>query len=191
MTNNNRRLSGESVSILQSLIGSTIKRLIHEQFVYAPVSYGIVGIEADSGLYKITSSLQDCDLMGSEDELCFLGVDKAFDADFHEEETSNIPFIDSFVGQKLLDVILIHDTVDQYDGGQQISSLTYTKAIIFVFESKEYCFEQNWFYQEIIRITQGHDLAAKLASPESEWNEEGDWAEGCFVKCQRNIEHLK
>lgn len=191
MTNNNKKLHGERISMLRSLIGSEIKRFIHEQFVYIPISVRVVGIESDSMLYKITSSLQDCDLMGSEDELCFLDFNEAKDSDFQKAAESTIPFVDSFIGQKLLDVILVHDTVDQYDGGQQISSLTYTKALIFVFESKEYCFEQDWFYQEIIGITQGHDLVNKLNPPESEWDEEGGWAEGCCVKCQRNIEHLK
>lgn len=191
MTNNDKKLNGESISMLRSLIGKKIKRFIHEQFVYTPISVRIVGIDSESKLYKITSSLQDCDLMGSEDELCFLNFSEAKDSDFQKIEESTIPFVDSFINQKLLDVILVHDTVDQFDGGQQISSLTYTKAIIFVFESKEYCFEQDWFYQEIIGITQGHDLVSKLDSPESEWDEEDGWAEGCSVKCQRCIEHLK
>lgn len=140
MTNNDKKLNGESISMLRSLIGSQIKRFIHEQFVVTPISVRIVGVECDSALYKITSSLQDCDLMGSEDELCFLDFSEAKDSDFQKIEGSTIPFVDSFVNQKLMDVILVHDTVDQFDGGEQISSLTYTKAIIFVFENKEYCF---------------------------------------------------
>ena len=86
MTNNNKKINGESISMLRSLIGKKIKRFIHEQFVYSPISVRIVGVDSGSELYKITSSLQDCDLMGSEDELCFLDFKEAKDSDFQKIE---------------------------------------------------------------------------------------------------------
>lgn len=191
MTNNRKTLNSESVSKIRLLIGSKIKRFIHEQFVYTPISFRVVGVESDSTLCKITSSLQDCDLMDMKDELCFLDFNEACDSDFRKAEDSSIPFVDSFINQTLQDVILVHDTIDQYIDGKQISSLSYTKAIIFVFENKEYCFEQDWHYQEVIGIAQGHDLVTKLNPPESEWDAEDSWGEGCSVKCTRTIEHLK
>ena len=189
MTISNHCLTEKEIALLRSLIGKKILSFRHEKFVILPISFGLVGIKTEDGLYKITSALEDCDLMGEDDEAGFLGVDFASETDFVKDPSSLAPFINSEVGQTLQDIVLIHQIVDQFEGEEKISTLHYTKGILFVFETKEYCFTQMHYYFEDIQIDQGHDLLEKLPSWESEWKDLR--GEETYTKCSRTLEHLK
>lgn len=188
MTINNQIID---INILEKLLNKKLKQIRHDEFTFAPVSYGAVYLDFSDATYQITDFYKNITIFDTENEISVLKINH-----FKGEVKSyleNHKIISTKVNMPIKKIILVNviKTITAITTDSNI--LLDTIGIIFTFNDEyQFAFEKDDFGEDI-RIYRGYDLEEKFKAIPEEFQKSMN--EGFYGKCTiefKTIEkHLK
>ena len=178
------------VNLIKTFIGKTFNKYKNAEFVFSNSVSGIVGIEIDGKVFKITNDYEAVDFLTIDDEAT---VFRNSGSEWNKVEPMICnKIVETIVNEKIMKILLINDhtilninDISEYD-------LKDTKGIIFCFEEYEiaFCKRDCWLSLEI-DIYKGYNLISKVGDGKGiieEFKEKDD--EGTVI-VERKIDEIK
>lgn len=181
----NESLTMEEVSMLFSLLEKTIEEIKHQEFYLRNESMEFVSLKIAGQWYRLETRASGCDFNGL-DDLFFLRFRRCEEEETEYPPECNTANTSDSINEKLVDVLLIEDAIERKYNGVPDSVLNHTKAIIFVLESKQYCFELDSQYCEFIRVNKGQSCVERVKSATIYWGN-GEPEDGYSWHCTRKV----
>lgn len=151
--------------LIQSFVGKTFNQYKCSIFVLRNSATGIVGIEIDNKIYKLTLDYEGFDFLSIDGEATIYRISNS---DWKEVDSLIIHEIDEIneikLNETIKKIILVNDHTIVKSKDAVEYDMWETKAIIFCFEETELCFarEDLWFSLEI-EVYKGYNLLDQIS----------------------------
>lgn len=174
--------------LLAGMIGKSLDSFACDDSVFAPTTFKSAWIKVDGKPYEIRNELQSLPYFGVAEDIGVMSVRVCEPGDAKSH----------LVGQKLAvrklgrlidDVLLYEDTHTLARGGVDVSSYSFTAAIVFQLEGTEIVFEKGIPFEEDIDVYRGPGAHAKIYTPQ-EMLEEPETGEYVY-RAEREVVSLK
>lgn len=181
----NESLKEVEIALLSSLIGKTAEIIKHQEPFVPGKSMEFISLKIDGQWYRLSAESGDCDF-NDMDDLAFLKFAKC------EEKATEYPpqcktnNIVIPMKEKITDIILVEDMIERRHKGNADSVLNHTKAVVFVLESKQYAFELDDQYWELIKVSKGQKCLENVEPSTIYWGN-GEEEDGYSWHCSRQI----
>lgn len=169
-----KRLQPTELELLQELVGSTIVRMDAVLVDNDNSAWNTVRIHTKRGAVDISNLLEELPLNdeGDTEEYAVMSVaaapDKILVVDAITADTSVC-----FVNQVVSGVLLAEGRVKTFYKGELLTDRTYTQAVILRLSDDSYLvFDKEVWFEEIITIKQGENLAELLYDESPDWEDD-------------------
>ncbi len=149
-----------NTKLIKSIVGKTLIKYKHADFIYTNSVTGILGFEVDDCIYKLTNDYEALDFFGLDGEATVFRISKTKWNDAESLMYNDIN--ETLINEQINKIKLINDhTILSFNQNIEYDMWD-TKAIIFCFKDYEICFVKQdcWFSQEI-EIYKGYSLLEK------------------------------
>ena len=175
------RLKNEDIQILQAVVGKTLNRIEHDEFVFTNTSSQAVRFVSGGDLFYLYSFTEPLDYYGAEEDVAVWSVEKK-----EYPLIADKSFVTTPVQEKIVAVRIVQEHQMLFENAQQTYDVWVTRGIIIDFGGHELAFEKPVWFSEDIVIRKGYDLLEKFQSVE-EICKAGKWKEGVTMECSREV----
>ena len=184
----NNSFSDTTIQLLRGLIGKEFISYKSDPFVYSPSVFGIVGLNVDGTIYKLSANPRETARFFSKDDVATLAFTSS-----SEEDISSLRDDGEMIVNPVYDSIesikIIVDT-ETATHNNDVRSLVSTKGLIFHLKTgDEISFEIGTWFSEFITIRRGYNLVNEF-TPIEEFIEEWDESSGFKGSVSRNVTTL-
>ena len=159
MSSTNNQLNNDTILLLKSLIGLKLEQILHEEFIFVPVSYGYVYFKINGKAYALSDFYEVKDILGYEEEISTLKFNEY--PNEMKSQLVNGKLCSQYINSTINKITLVNTkTIITKDSNKK--ELLDTHAIIFTLDDDyEYSFEKDDF-GENISIERGYNLSEKF-----------------------------
>lgn len=168
MVTNNQLLN---IELLRTLLNKTLKNIKHDEFTFAPLSYGAIYLEFEDAIYQLSDFYKEIDYFGMVEDISVLKI-----TPFNEEIKSYIVghnIVSTKINMKITCITLVNvtKTITPSTYADNCDTLLDTIGIIFTFtDGYQFAFEKDDF-GENISIYRGYNLEEKFRNIPIEFTE--------------------
>lgn len=181
MINIDTRINSEGLRILQSVIGKTINRIEHDEFMFTNTSSQAVKFVSEEGTFYLYSFTETLDYYGSEEDVAVWSVEKQEYPFIGDKNFISMP-----IKEKVSAIHLLQEHQMLFEHSRQTYDVWLTRGIIIDFGDHEVAFEKPVWFSEDIVIWKGYNLEEKFQPVEDICKAE-NWAEEVSMECIREI----
>lgn len=175
------RLKAEDVQILQSIIGSILNKIEHDEFMFSNTSSQVVKFVLEDSFFYLYSFTEELDYFGAEEDVAVWSVEKK-ELPFVTEKD----FVSTPIKEKVTSVQIVQEHQELFENNQKTYDVWVTRGIIIDFEDHELAFEKPIWFSEDIVIRKGYNLIEKF-QPVEEICKAENWKDGVKMLCSREV----
>lgn len=174
-----------TIEIFKSMVGKTFNKYKHDEYIYSPCVFGIIGVYVDGKAYKLTNILKNVTRFLTDDEVATFELKETEDskiATFMDNgEMIETPVNDVI---KSIKIVTDHQRITTNDN---VYEFNHTVGLIFTLAGgNEISFEIGTWFSEMITIQRGYDLIEKFTKTD-EFLEEWEDCDGFVANITREI----
>ncbi len=168
-----KTLRKDETDLLSSLIGQKLDAISHDEFCLGNLCIEKVGLYVGEGVFAIHTSYEYLDFLWGKEGVSSLHFCRT-DENGTKVLSANPPikYVKQAVNDRIKDILIVTDSVEEFNNGSSMGTFTYDKAIIFVFENRQISIELDEWSSEMLAVTKSTDVLKKLGSLSTDWNAE-------------------
>lgn len=183
----NTCLTIEEIYILKNLTGKELTKYRHDEFFLGKgIILGNAEFFIENKVYTVTNYIHNLPFFWGEEDICNLGF-KEIKAEDAKSYCLGEKQIDFPLNKIIKDIIVVNDSVEEFENKKSQFLYKFTRGIIFVFDDIEISFEKETWMSEYILVKKGNNILSQFRSPNCDLS---DWAENQDSKSNREIIHL-
>lgn len=162
MNHTHLEFQDETISLLSGMIGQRFDNYICDEFLFTPSSYQVVYLTINDAVYALENTLHTVDYYGDTEDVSVFSLgqwDKPCNSRVIGRKTVKTP-----INQPIVDIKLVFDTDTMSEEGNDIQSITTTKAVLFELPDRQVVFEKDIWFSEGIFVYRGSNVENKIAS---------------------------
>ena len=157
----NNQLTNDSITILKNTINKKLQYVIHEEFIFNNVSYGVVYLTIGKTTFALTDYYEVKTIFGADEEISVLKIDEYKD---EIRSASSLKLTKEEINLTIEKIILVNTTthiINKKNSVEEYTLLDTQGIIICLKDGYEFAFEKDDF-GENISIYRGYNLKEKF-----------------------------
>lgn len=161
------RLDDKSRNMLSGLVGKRFESFSCDEFHFRPAVYQAVYFTVDGKNFAIENKTKALEYFGSIEDMGVITISewgkKPFSSRVVHGTQIEIPVNEPIAGIQTID-----DVYTMTENGEKVSSIAFTKAVVFLFSDRQIVFEKDVWFSEDIYIHRGSNAVLKVMGIEED-----------------------
>lgn len=181
-----KTLSETDLTVLKSLIGKKLNKIVHDEFIYNDSVYMKVCFFIDNQIYKLVNDLETINYYGSNEDISFIKFSDCSAEDVCSEVV-DMKQIETIFDKEIQNVIIVNEK-QKVKNEKESYDFTFTQGIVFDLGDSQIGFEKLSDFSEEICIYKCSNAIKKFSSVD---DFSDDFDEGIKANAERELVFLR